>query len=286
MNDLIHLLGKIDEITSAPQQSAPTANTQPTPLEESISKELDAFLSEANDFPSDYERIKSGTPAKKSKGLSSFGQAFKTARAAGEKTFTFRGQRYTTAMKGETPEPTTGVDFPAASGKETEWEAQRARMIQRAEKPSAPGIPEVDIERVIPEAAGDTVDTVTMDVPLLMRIMEYAREDAKTDMDLHHVAEQMIAMNKEQDHLTMDDYHAIISKTQPEEPAQEGEVYESDISGLLAASTLNHAYIFTVETAEGVKKKFRVRAQSERVAREKFSRHHAQAKILDVRQEY
>ena len=136
------------------------------------------------------------------------------------------------------------------------------------------------------EVATDTVDTVTVDVPLLMRVMEYAREDAKTDMDLHHVAEQMIALNKSRDHLTMDDYDAIIAKTQQTAPAQDDEVNESDISGLLTASSLNHAYFFTVETAEGQRKKFRVKAQSERVAREKFLKHHSQATILNVKQEY
>jgi hypothetical protein len=28
-------------------------------------------------------------------------------------------------------------------------------------------------------------DTITVDVPLFIRLLEYAREDAKTDMDLH-----------------------------------------------------------------------------------------------------
>jgi hypothetical protein len=126
------------------------------------------------------------------------------------------------------------------------------------------------------------VDTVTMDVPLLLRIMEYAREDAKTDMDLHHVAEQMIRLNQEQDHLSMDDYEAIIEKTQA--PGESG-VYESDISGLLAANQFNKSFIIKAETAEGVVKRFRVRHQSERLAREKFLQHHSQARIIDVKEE-
>jgi hypothetical protein len=60
------------------------------------------------------------------------------------------------------------------------------------------------------EAEGeDKVDTVTMDVPLLLRIMEYAREDAHEDMDLHDVAERMIAMSKDGP-LSMDDYDSIV----------------------------------------------------------------------------
>jgi hypothetical protein len=55
-------------------------------------------------------------------------------------------------------------------------------------------------------------DVVAMDVPLLIRIMEFAREDAKTDMDLHNVAERLIAMSEEGQTLTMDDYNAIMGQ--------------------------------------------------------------------------
>ena len=53
-------------------------------------------------------------------------------------------------------------------------------------------------------------DKVTMDIPLLIRIMEYAREDAKTDMDLHNVAEKLISLSKEGLTLGMDSYDSII----------------------------------------------------------------------------
>jgi len=67
--------------------------------------------------------------------------------------------------------------------------------------------PQENVE-VIPEA--DATDTVTMDVPLLIRIMEYAREDAKTDMDLHDVAEKLIELSKSHDYLCMDNYNEIV----------------------------------------------------------------------------
>jgi hypothetical protein len=35
-------------------------------------------------------------------------------------------------------------------------------------------------------------DKVTLDIPLFIRLLEYAREDAKTDMDLHNVDEKAI----------------------------------------------------------------------------------------------
>jgi len=53
------------------------------------------------------------------------------------------------------------------------------------------------------------MDVVAMDVPLLIRMMEYAREDAKSDLDLHDVAEKAIALSSEGKTLTMSDYGAI-----------------------------------------------------------------------------
>ena len=54
-------------------------------------------------------------------------------------------------------------------------------------------------------------DMIMMDVPLLIRMLEYAREDAKTDMDLHFVAKNLIKLSKNGTTLTMDDYDAIIT---------------------------------------------------------------------------
>jgi len=53
-------------------------------------------------------------------------------------------------------------------------------------------------------------DVVKMDVPLLIRMLEYAREDAKTDMDLHKVAENLIQLSKEGKTLDMSDYNSIV----------------------------------------------------------------------------
>ena len=56
----------------------------------------------------------------------------------------------------------------------------------------------------------DAVDTITMDVPLFIRMLEYAREDASADVDLHDVAENAVSLNKQQDILSMDDYDALL----------------------------------------------------------------------------
>ena len=58
--------------------------------------------------------------------------------------------------------------------------------------------------------AKDAVDTVTMDVPLFIRMLEFAREDAKADVDLHDVAEKAIEINKSKETLSMHDYEDII----------------------------------------------------------------------------
>ena len=53
-------------------------------------------------------------------------------------------------------------------------------------------------------------DKITLDVPLFIRLLEYAREDAKTDMDLHKVAENAIALSETGKTLTMGQYDAIV----------------------------------------------------------------------------
>lgn len=53
-------------------------------------------------------------------------------------------------------------------------------------------------------------DVIKVDVPLLIRLLEYAREDAKTDMDLHNVTEKLISFSEQGDTLTMDNYDAIV----------------------------------------------------------------------------
>lgn len=51
---------------------------------------------------------------------------------------------------------------------------------------------------------------IKMDIPLFIRMLEYAREDAKDDMDLHKVTERINSMGDKK--LTMDDYNTIIGK--------------------------------------------------------------------------
>jgi hypothetical protein len=62
------------------------------------------------------------------------------------------------------------------------------------------------------EGKVNTVDTITMNVPLFIRMLEFAKEDAKTDMDLHIATEKILEQLKNKDCLNMDSYDYIVSK--------------------------------------------------------------------------
>jgi hypothetical protein len=57
----------------------------------------------------------------------------------------------------------------------------------------------------------DPVDTVTLDIPLLLRIMEYSKEDAQDDMALHDVTQRLIELSKKVDVIDMSHYDAIVT---------------------------------------------------------------------------
>jgi hypothetical protein len=59
-------------------------------------------------------------------------------------------------------------------------------------------------------------DTITVDVPLFIRLLEYAREDAQKDIDLHSLTENIIDLSEEGEVLTMDDYNAIVGTSEEE----------------------------------------------------------------------
>jgi hypothetical protein len=59
-------------------------------------------------------------------------------------------------------------------------------------------------------------DTIKVDVPLFIRLLEYAREDAKTDMDLHDVAENIIRLSETGKVLSMNDYDMIVGSSEEE----------------------------------------------------------------------
>lgn len=80
----------------------------------------------------------------------------------------------------------------------------------------------IDVEPVeeVPAVNENPEDTVSMNIPLLMRMLEFAKEDAKTDVELHDVVEKLTDLSKNGRVLTMDDYDAIISCCNPDEDAE------------------------------------------------------------------
>ena len=76
----------------------------------------------------------------------------------------------------------------------------------------------------------DAVDTITMDVPLFLRMLEYSREDASQDMDLHDITEKAILLNKKRGILQMDDYEEIVGAV---EDISKNEMKEMDYGSAL-----------------------------------------------------
>jgi len=60
-------------------------------------------------------------------------------------------------------------------------------------------------------------DVVSFDVPLFIRLLEFAREDATDDIALHKVTDNIINMCQDGQVLDMNDYEKIIDIT-PDTP--------------------------------------------------------------------
>ena len=71
----------------------------------------------------------------------------------------------------------------------------------------------------------DAVDTITMDIPLFLRMLEYSREDASQDMDLHDVTEKANSLGKERGILSMEDYDEIVGAAKEIDEAELTEAY-------------------------------------------------------------
>lgn len=71
---------------------------------------------------------------------------------------------------------------------------------------------EQGIDPKVNEATDNPTDVICVDVPLFIRLMEYAREDANSDMDLHDVAERLTKLSSTGETVTMDAYDEIVGK--------------------------------------------------------------------------
>lgn len=63
-----------------------------------------------------------------------------------------------------------------------------------------------------PEISVNPTDSVKIDVPLLIRLLEYAREDANSDLDLHDLAEKLVDRGRRGKTLSMKDYEFVVDE--------------------------------------------------------------------------
>jgi len=98
-------------------------------------------------------------------------------------------------------------------------------------------------------------DEITVDVPLLIRLLEYAREDAKTDMDLHNVAENLIKLSASGQTLTMANYESIIPSDDVEAELDERSVSQAQ-AHMMAAAAHNPEFAKKVNIKPSVAKEF------------------------------
>lgn len=54
---------------------------------------------------------------------------------------------------------------------------------------------------------------VHLTVPLLIRLLEFAREESKSDLDLHFIAENIVKFNQVQRVVDMGDYKHIVTES-------------------------------------------------------------------------
>ena len=128
----------------------------------------------------------------------------------------------------------TGRAIKTAKNMASKEQQQRIREVVKNSLANGPSEEINSVEYVQnrkPVDEKNPIDTVRMDIPLLIRVMEFAKEDAKTDMELHAAAENMIELSKNDRVLNMDDYSSIVT---PDEENQINELVKVVMSKLKA----------------------------------------------------
>lgn len=98
----------------------------------------------------------------------------------------------------------------ASAEKEAAQYTKAADLKMYAQKIAYKVMGESAVPMYSPESIENPKDIVKLDIPLLIRLFEYSREDAKTDMDLHDVTTRLIDLSGDGDVLTMDHYDQIV----------------------------------------------------------------------------
>jgi hypothetical protein len=95
-------------------------------------------------------------------------------------------------------------------------------------------------------------DIISVDVPLFIRLLEYAREDAKTDMDLHDVAENIIKLSASGKALTMANYNDIVGSSKDKMNENEDIKIGDIVSKKYASTEDDYTKEFKVLGIEGI----------------------------------
>ena len=61
----------------------------------------------------------------------------------------------------------------------------------------------------------DNIDIIRVDIPLFIRLLEYAREDAKDDEDLHRMTERLTLACSDGRSVGMEVYDAVTKTIEP-----------------------------------------------------------------------
>lgn len=100
-------------------------------------------------------------------------------------------------------------------------------------------------------------DIIIMDVPLFLRMLEYAKEDAETDMDLHDVTEMATTLSAEDRILTMADYDSIVKNSneidEKKLTSAEKRKKEEIVKGMKKSFKGNEAAMYAIATNKAKK---------------------------------
>ena len=136
--------------------------------------------------------------------------ASKISKISASKTGDFEKWKRDHVSGGRLPMPKTEEaghlgDFPKLKGSEHVTHRRKAQCDRR--KHVLSNIPPLRGPGYHSEEV-DKKDAITMDIPLLIRVLELAREDIKDDLEIHRVVERLIDI-RNNGILTMDDYNFV-----------------------------------------------------------------------------
>lgn len=107
------------------------------------------------------------------------------------------------------------------------------QLIMEAEMSPMAAVP-VEPQQAAPQEppvdTSNPEDVVKMDVPLLIRLLEYSREDANSDLDLHKLAERITSMCSNDTVLGMAQYDQLVAELAP--PAEAPDAQNNMAAGM------------------------------------------------------